>query len=92
MVVQIVQELLKYLKELIKLFKFSFVCTALGAVTNISMNFFFIPLYGGIGAAFTTLFSFAISGLLTSIFLVGRSPVFRLQLLSLIAPRVFFKK
>ena len=75
-----------------KLFKFSFVCTALGAVTNISMNFFFIPLYGGKGAALTTLFSFAVSGLLTSIFLVGNRPVFRLQLLSLISPRVFFKK
>lgn len=39
--------------------KYSIIMTCLGAVTNVILNFLFIPLYGVNGAAFATLISYA---------------------------------
>ncbi|WP_443945446.1 flippase [Pedobacter sp. AW1-32] len=41
--------------------KISFIRTALGAIVNILLNFWFIPLYGGIGASIATLIAQIIS-------------------------------
>lgn len=35
--------------------------TVIAAISNVFLNYFFIPLYGGIAAAFTTLTSYTIS-------------------------------
>lgn len=40
---------------------FSFLTTALGAITNIGLNFILIPNYGGNGAALATVISYAVS-------------------------------
>ena len=41
--------------------QFSFVTTALGTISNIALNFFLIPSYGGSGAAIATVISYAIA-------------------------------
>jgi PST family polysaccharide transporter len=40
-----------------KLYKFSMLTTVLGAVANVILNLILIPVYGGVGAAWATLFS-----------------------------------
>jgi O-antigen/teichoic acid export membrane protein len=51
-----------------KLFKFSMSCTVAGAIVNLVLNYFLIPIYGGNGAAVATLISYSISAFLTSLF------------------------
>ena len=46
--------------------KASFVFTALGAISNILLNYYFLPKYGGIGAAWSTLFSYALAAYFTN--------------------------
>jgi O-antigen/teichoic acid export membrane protein len=41
--------------------KFSFVTTSLGALTNVLLNLYLIPLYQGVGAAIATVISYAIA-------------------------------
>lgn len=41
--------------------QFSFVTTSMGAISNILLNFWLIPKYGGVGAAIATAISYAIS-------------------------------
>ncbi len=40
----------------------------LGAISNIFLNYIFIPLYGGIGAAYATIISYFIGYVLISFF------------------------
>ena len=47
---------------------FIMLSTILGAVINIAMNLFLIPLYSGIGAAIATVVSYAFSGYLACVF------------------------
>lgn len=51
-----------------KLFKFSLCCTVAGAIVNTGMNYWMIPLYGGVGAAMATLVAQFISALASSFF------------------------
>ncbi len=67
-----------------KFFKFSLGSTLVGAGLNIFMNLTLIPLYGGMGAALTTLISFAVSGFFSSLLLVAPHHIFRLQVSSLV--------
>ena len=50
-----------------KLFRFSMICTAAGAVLNILLNYLLIPLYGLIGAAFATLVTEIVAAFLSSL-------------------------
>ena len=47
---------------------FNFATTGLGAITNIILNLWLIPLYQGIGAAIATIISYAVAGYLSCIF------------------------
>jgi O-antigen/teichoic acid export membrane protein len=69
-----------------KMTKFSMVATFVGAMLNVGLNFLLIPRYAGVGAAWSTLISYAISGYLFSLFYIRTWPVFRQQSLSLIMP------
>jgi PST family polysaccharide transporter len=44
----------------------SFLCTFIGCASNILINLWLIPLYGPIGAALSTIISFALSGYISS--------------------------
>jgi len=65
---------------------FSLLTQGLGAVANIVLNYFLIPGYGGEGAAWATLFSYAIASFF-ALFLYRRTrPIFWLMLNALLAP------
>jgi len=49
-------------------YKFSLYSHGAGAVSNIGLNLLLIPLYGGIGAAWATLFSYIIASFLSLLF------------------------
>ena len=60
--------------------------TSLGAASNILLNMFLIPKSGGIGAAWSTLISYAIAAYFSSVALHKRGPVFKQQSVALLAP------
>jgi O-antigen/teichoic acid export membrane protein len=73
--------------------KFDLLATASGAALNVILNFYLIPRYGGVGAAYATLISQAVSSYFSSLFLVRKSPIFAMQSASLIFPfRIFQNK
>lgn len=47
---------------------FAMVSTIMGAVINVGMNYILIPRYAGLGAAWATLISYAVSGYVSSVF------------------------
>ena len=47
---------------------FNFATTGLGAITNIVLNLYLIPLYQGVGAAIATIISYAVAGYISCIF------------------------
>lgn len=59
--------------------------TILGALVNIALNLFLLPIYGVVGAAISTVISYAVSALIFNAFLKQTRPVFMLQI------RSFFK-
>ncbi len=65
---------------------FSLLTQGLGALSNVILNYFLIPVYGGQGAAWATLASYAIASFF-AVFLYPRTrPVFWLMLNALFAP------
>ena len=65
---------------------FSLLTQGLGALSNVILNYFLIPVYGGQGAAWATLVSYAIASFF-AVFLYPRTrPVFWLMLNALLAP------
>lgn len=65
---------------------FSLLTQGLGALSNVALNYFLIPLYGGEGAAWATLVSYAIASFF-ALFLYRRTrPVFWLMCNALLAP------
>lgn len=65
---------------------FSLLTQGLGALSNVALNYFLIPAYGGQGAAWATLVSYAIASFF-AVFLYPRTrPVFWLMLNALLAP------
>lgn len=48
------------------LLRHSLVCTFIGCVSNILINLLLIPIYGPLGAAFSTVISFALAGYISS--------------------------
>jgi PST family polysaccharide transporter len=66
--------------------RFSMTATILGAIVNVGLNFWLIPQYAGLGAAWATLASQAVSAYLSSMLLTRLWPVFRQLTTSLLAP------
>jgi Na+-driven multidrug efflux pump len=65
---------------------FSLLTQGLGALSNVILNYFLIPVYGGQGAAWATLVSYAVASFF-AVFLYPRTrPVFWLMLRALFAP------
>ena len=52
------------------LMKFSLITMILGTITNIGLNYLWIPEYGGVGAIVATIFSFTVTVFLVDIFYV----------------------
>lgn len=61
----------------------TFYKTAAGAVSNILLNYFLIPILGGIGAALATILSYAISALLCEVFWKETRVIFYMKLKSI---------
>lgn len=55
--------------------KFSFATTAVGAASNVLLNYILIPHYGAVGAAVSTLVSYAIAVLLSCVFYERTRPI-----------------
>lgn len=64
---------------------------AIGAVTNIGLNFILIPKYGATGAAIATLISYGCSAFLLNLVRKATRPVFALQLRALLVFPLFFR-
>lgn len=62
----------------------TFIRTLIGSITNIILNFFLIPIYGGIGAAIATVISYAISSVLANAVNPRTWRIFILQIRSII--------
>jgi polysaccharide transporter, PST family len=65
------------------LLKLRMVYTTVGAVVNCSLNLYAIPHFGVVGAAVSTLVSYAIAGFLMNAFDRRSRPLFKMQLRSL---------
>ena len=65
---------------------FLMVTTIIGAVVNIGLNLWLIPLYGGYGAAWATVIAYATAFYLATIFARPQWPLFRQLSLALLLP------
>ena len=65
---------------------FSLLTQGLGALSNVVLNYILIPVYGGQGAAWATLVSYAIASFFAVLLYPRTRPVFWLMLKALIAP------
>lgn len=65
---------------------FSLLTQGLGALSNIMLNYFLIPLYGGEGAAWATLVSYAIASFIALLLYPRTRPIFWLMLNAITAP------
>jgi polysaccharide transporter, PST family len=65
---------------------FSMVTTILGAAINVALNFWLIPHYDGLGAAWATVIAYVISAYLSCLLSPSLWPVFRQLTLSLLIP------
>ncbi len=66
--------------------RFYLFSTVLGAVVNVSLNFWLIPKYAGLGAAWATVIAYASSSYLACLFSVRLWPVFGQLSLALLVP------
>lgn len=66
-----------------QLYRISMICTILGAVVNVILNYLWIPPYGGNGAATATLVSYALSAFFSSFIFSSTRRIGRRQLISL---------
>jgi PST family polysaccharide transporter len=67
--------------------KFSLYWTALGAVINIAMNLYLIPKYSAMGAAISTVVSYAVAGVFANILSARTRPIFYMQMKSFLPQR-----
>lgn len=73
------------------LLKEAFLFTVMGAVSNIGLNYWLIPLYQGYGAAVATLISYMISGYLTSFMVPKLYGIGWMQTKAILIPFLFPK-
>ncbi len=69
--------------------RFSLYSTTIGALTNIGLNYFLIPRYGNLGAAYATLISIIVSGYLINALSYRTRIIFKMQTKSLLLVTVF---
>lgn len=67
--------------------KFSFATTALGAGSNVLLNYCLIPIYGAVGAAISTLVSYSVAVLLSCTFYKRTRPIAFVMLKALVFGR-----
>jgi O-antigen/teichoic acid export membrane protein len=65
---------------------FSVISQGLGAFANIGLNYWLIPGYGGLGAAYATLFSYAAASYISLVFHGKTRPVFFMMTKSFFSP------
>ena len=65
---------------------FSMLTHGLGALFNVALNYWLIPHYGGVGAAYATLFSYATSSYLALLLYSKTRPVFWMMTKSIFSP------
>ena len=65
---------------------FSLITQGLGALANILLNLFLIPSFGGIGAAYATLISYATASFVALFFYSRTRPVFWQMVWALLSP------
>jgi len=65
---------------------FSLITQGLGAITNVALNFWLIPRYGGLGAAYATLISYAMASYIALLFNPKTQVVFVMMTKSFFAP------
>lgn len=65
---------------------FSMITQGAGAVTNVLLNLIFIPLYGGLGAAIATIFSYAMASYFSLFFYKKSRVIFWMMSKSFISP------
>ena len=65
---------------------FSMITQGSGALSNIILNIFFIPLYGGIGAAIATILSYAMASYFSLFFYKKSRPIFWMMTKAFISP------
>lgn len=68
------------------LLRFSLLQTLSGSILNIVLNTFLIPMYGGVGAAISTLSAQIFSSFIINMFFVELRPLFRIEFQALISP------
>lgn len=69
------------------LMRLSLVRTIAGAVLNIGLNFLVIPKYGGLGAAWATVVSYAVSAVFANLLAQRTRGIFIMQMKSILFPR-----
>ena len=74
------------------LLKFSLISHGLGAVINITANYLFIPSFGGVGAAYATVLSYAVASYLTFWLHPSTIPIAKIMSRSLILPLTLGKR
>jgi O-antigen/teichoic acid export membrane protein len=65
---------------------FSLITQGLGAITNVGLNYLFVPIYGGVGAAIATLLSYATASYISLLFYKKTRPVFWMMTKAMISP------
>jgi O-antigen/teichoic acid export membrane protein len=65
---------------------FSLITQCLGALTNVALNYWLIPIYGGIGAAYATLISYAAASYLALLVHPKTTPIFWMMTKSIVSP------
>jgi O-antigen/teichoic acid export membrane protein len=71
--------------------KYTFRKAFVGAVSNIALNFYAIPLYGAKGAAISTIFSHGCASFIFNAFSARTRPIFFCQIKSFLFYRLFSK-
>lgn len=71
------------------LLKFSLLSHGIGAVINIIANWYFIPQYGGLGAAWATVLSYFVASYLAFCFFRSTRPIAKIMTHSLLLPLTF---
>nr|WP_256379089.1 flippase [Chitinophaga sp. SYP-B3965] len=72
--------------------QFAFYRTAIGLCVNIGLNYYFIPRFGSIGAAYATLISYYVATFFAVLAFKRTRPLFYYQVRSLLAPYSLAKK
>jgi O-antigen/teichoic acid export membrane protein len=73
--------------------RYSLLTHGFGALVNVLLNFYFIPLYAGVGAAIATLISYAVASYLALFMFTSTRPMAWLMTRSLLFPiRYFYNK